>query len=228
MPDPSLIERLRAVDTSTLSDADKAIPLPDPGIRSIHDHVLLVGRAFTVTAHDNLLSVIEGLTRAEPGDVLVIETGGGPGATMGEIFATEAIRRGLAGFVIDGVVRDLATLRELALPVFARGAVPNAAKAQAEPRVGEPVRIGGVEVSTGDLVVGDLDGLLIAPPERMEAALEIAEGIKRREGALMAWMQQGGGLLDGLTYEEHLAALRAGKTSSLSFREDPSQPRASA
>jgi 4-hydroxy-4-methyl-2-oxoglutarate aldolase len=227
MSEPSLLERLRGVDTSTLSDADKSIPLPDPGIRSIHDEVRLVGRAFTVTAHDNLLSVVEGLIRAEPGDVLVIETGGTSRALMGEIFATEAIRRGLAGFVIDGVCRDLATLRAMPLPVFARGAVPNAAPAQAEPKVGLPVNIGGVEVNTGDWVVGDLDGLVIAPEERLAAAVAVAEGIKEREGALMAWMQHGGSLLDGLTYEEHLAKLRAGEESSLSFREDPSEPRAS-
>ena len=81
------------------------------------------------------------LAEAQPGDVLVIATGGGTSAVLGELFATEAKRRGLAGIVIDGLCRDVAGLRRIGLPVFARGTIPaRAGPSRAALRRARPLR----------------------------------------------------------------------------------------
>ena len=84
----------------------------------------MAGPAFTVVAEDDHLPVMSALAEAAPGDVLVVAAFGGTRAVFGELFATEARRRGLAGIVSDGYCRDLRGLREIGLPVFARGTTP--------------------------------------------------------------------------------------------------------
>jgi len=114
-----LIERLLGIDVSALSDADKTLPVVDPAVRAMMADVRIAGPAFTVVAEDDHLPVMSALGEASPGDVLVIATNGGSRAVFGELVATEASRRGLAGIVADGFCRDLRGLRAIALPVFA-------------------------------------------------------------------------------------------------------------
>src|SRR5215207_1614905 len=119
-----LIERLLEIDVSALSDADKTLPVVDPAVRAMVPDVRMAGPAFTVVAEDDHLPVLDALAEAAPGDVLVIAANGGSRADFGELFATEARRRGLAGMVADGRCRDLRGLRRIGLPVFARGTTP--------------------------------------------------------------------------------------------------------
>ena len=174
-----LIERLLGIDVSALSDADKTLPVVDPAVRAMLPDVRMAGPAFTVVAEDDHLPVMSALAEAGPGDVLVIATNGGSRAVFGELFATEARRRGLAGIVADGLCRDLRSLRQIGLPVFARGTTPRSGTAVSRAALGATIVCGGVEVSPGDIVFGDDDGLLIATAERIAAALETAELIGR-------------------------------------------------
>ena len=119
-----LTERLLQVDVSALSDADKTLPVADPAVRAMIPDVRMAGPAFTVLAEEDHLPVMSALAEAAPGDVLVIAAHGGTRALFGELFATEARRRGLAGIVTDGYCRDLRGLRSIGLPVFARGTTP--------------------------------------------------------------------------------------------------------
>jgi 4-hydroxy-4-methyl-2-oxoglutarate aldolase len=152
--------------------------------------------------------------------VLVVVNRGGSRAVVGELFATEARRRGLAGIVVDGLCRDVAGLGRLGLPVYARGTIPASGSTVSRAAVGQWVRCGDVEVSAGDVVFGDDDGLVIAAPERIAAALETAEAIARAERAMLTAMAEGRALHDLTNYAEHAERLDAGEDSRLEFRVD--------
>jgi 4-hydroxy-4-methyl-2-oxoglutarate aldolase len=215
-----LIERLLGIDVSALSDADKTLPVVDRAVRAMIPEVRMAGPAFTVLAEDDHLPVMSALAEAAPGDVLVISSNGGSRAVFGELFATEALRRGLAGIVADGFCRDLRGLRGIGLPVFARGTTPRSGTTVSRAALGATIACGGVEVSPGDIVFGDDDGLLIATAQRIAAALETAELIGRSERAILA-AQARGEALHGLTnHDEHVAALDRGEASALTFRVD--------
>jgi regulator of RNase E activity RraA len=150
----------------------------------------------------------------------VIATGGGTRAVFGELFATEAKRRGLAGLVADGFCRDLRGLREIGLPVFARGTTPRSGTTVSRSAFGATISCGGVDVAAGDIVFGDDDGLLVAGAGRIEAALETAELIGRAERAILAAQARGEALHDLTNHADHIAALDRGEASALAFRVD--------
>ena len=187
----ALLERLRGLDTTTLADAAKHLRVLDPALRPLAPGRKLAGRAVTVAANGGLLPVLDGLERAGPGDVLVVDGGGGPPALAGELFASEALRRGLAGIVIDGYCRDTSELRTIELPFYARGCVPNAFGPGAEAGAPGPVRCGGVEVAPGDVLIGDDDGIVVGTAAELEAALEAAEALQATERSILAGIRAG-------------------------------------
>jgi 4-hydroxy-4-methyl-2-oxoglutarate aldolase len=213
-----MIDRLLAIEVSALCDADKTLPIVYPTVRAMVPDVRFAGPALTVRAHEDHLPVMSALAQAAPGDVLVIATDGGALAVFGELFATEAKRRGLAGIVTDGFCRDVAGLRRLGLPAFARGTLPRSGSTVSRAPLNQRVRFAGLNVSPGDIVFGDDDGLVIAPPERIATALETAEAIGRAEGAILRHTRSGERSLHELTnWAEHTAALDRGEESGLGF-----------
>jgi 4-hydroxy-4-methyl-2-oxoglutarate aldolase len=212
-----VLERLAGVDTTSLVDAGRGLRVLPTAIRPVRRGMRLIGRALTVDARGDLMSVLAGLQQSKPRDVLVVAAGSDEHAVAGELFATEALRRGMAGIVIDGLCRDSATLVELNLPIYARGVTPTACPARAVPVVQVPIMIGSVEVRPGDLVLGDDDGLVVATEEEVMAVIDAAEAIQRREEALRAEIAAGSSLFGATNYEEHVAAVRAGRDSRLTF-----------
>jgi 4-hydroxy-4-methyl-2-oxoglutarate aldolase len=212
-----MLERLLEIEVSALCDADKGLPVVDPGVRAMVPDVRMAGPALTVLAASDHLPVFSALAEAEPGEVLVIATGGGDVAVVGELFATEARRRGLAGIVVDGLCRDVQGLRRLGLPVFARGTTPRSGTTVSRAPVRTAVRCGGIDVAPGDVVFGDDDGVVIAPLERIAAALEAAEAIARAERAIL---DSGRPLHELTNYARHVARLDDGEESTLAFEVD--------
>ena len=212
-----LCARLRVLQVSSICDADKSLPVVDPAIRALVPDVAMVGPAVTVSCVDDHLPMFAALRAARPGSVLVVAGAGGRRAVAGELFATEARRRGLAGIVVDGLVRDLRGLRAAGLPVFARGTCPASGSTRDPGTVDEPVSFGGLVVRPGDLVCGDDDGLLIAGPERLAVVVEAAERIETTEAALVSAMHDGRELHSLTTIDAHVAALRRGEPSTLGF-----------
>ena len=211
-----LIRRLADVDTTSLKDAGPGLRVLPAALRPIQAGVRLRGRAVTVDAREDLMPVLAGLAAAGPGDVLVV-AGHPDHAVAGELFATEALRRGLAGIVIDGRCRDSRVLAQLELPVYARGVAPSACPARALPVIQVPILIGDVTVNPGDLVLGDNDGLVVGSVAEVAEVIDGAEAIQQREGALRAAIEAGETLFDHLNLDEHVAALRAGRPTKLTF-----------
>ena len=213
----TLVQRLASVQVSSLCDADKSLPVVDPEIHALLPGTRLAGPAYTVVARDDHLPILVALRRAQPGSVLVVATDGHRRAVAGELLATEARRRGLAGIVVDGYCRDLAGLRTTGLPVYARGTNPMSGTALDSGTLGGRVRVGGVDVAAGHVVVGDEDGLVIAPAERLVAAIGAAEEIERAERALLDGMAGGRSLHEMTNIDEHLSELSAYRSSTLRF-----------
>ena len=134
---------------------------------------------------DNLM-VHKALDVLEPGDVVVVDAGGSQqNAVLGDLVCTKAKHRGAAGFVIDGFVRDLPNIKQLDLPVFARGTTPIGPLHRGPGEINFPVCCGGVVVNPGDLVVGDAMGVVIVP---REIARELLERLRKHESANAAYL----------------------------------------
>jgi 4-hydroxy-4-methyl-2-oxoglutarate aldolase len=170
-----------------------------------------------VLAVGDHLSVLTALQVALPGEVLVVATERSPRAVLGELFATAAERRGLAGIVVDGFCRDLAGLRRLAIPVFARGTTPASGTAVKLPGAPGTVSCGGVAISDGDIVVGDDDGVIAAAPARIEAALQGARELEQAEERVLAGLRAGQGLDTLTNYHEHVRRIEQGEPTRLTF-----------
>ncbi|PRY34782.1 RraA family protein [Umezawaea tangerina] len=218
MEHDSLLTRARLLPVSVVSDADKSLPTLDHGIRRLAGGGTIAGRAVTVRSDGDLLPVMEGLEIAQPGDVLVVDASANPGvAVAGGLFATEARRRGLSAIVVDGLVRDLETLRPLGFTVYARGTCPRSGPAVAVPRTQLPIRCGGVDITPGALVLGDDDGVLVATADQLAAVLDAAEAIDRREEAVLARLAEGTSLFDSMNFHAHRENVRTGTPSKLGF-----------
>ena len=122
----------------------------------------LLGAAFPLVCQDDHLTVLKALLEARPGDILVIDTRGSRRAFAGELFVTEAMNRRLAGIVVDGAMRDSATLRTVPLPVYARFVSPMSGTTDKIFPTQAPIPCGGVLVNPGDVIFGDDDGLIVA------------------------------------------------------------------
>lgn len=210
-------QRLSRLETSCLCDADKGLRAMDPGIRPVRTDLKLIGTAFTATCHDDFLTVIEALRDAAPGDVLVVDGHGGHTALAGELFATEAHRRGIAGIVVDGSVRDVETLRTLDIPVYSRSFFPTSGLTNVLSETGIEITCGGVAVHPGEVLFGDQDGIIVASLARLAELIPVGEEILEKETRALARMAQGESLLDMLNFDEHADNVRAGEDSALRF-----------
>ena len=218
--DAALKQALLALDCASLADADKSMRVMDAGLRPINAGAKLLGVARTVRCHEDFLAIIRALDVSQPGDVLVVDTQGSRRAVVGELFSIEAARRGLAGIIVDGTVRDVHMLRTLALPVYARGLCPLAGTARELGALQVPVVCGGVVVNAGDIVMGDDDGIIVATATALAALVAQARDIETRETALRAHMAAGRGLTTMLNLTDHVSALERGAPSKLAFTFD--------
>ncbi|MEV8545008.1 RraA family protein [Streptomyces sp. NPDC051572] len=177
------------IPTTTLADLLGHEQVLDLGVRALWGPMSrLAGPAFTVRCPpgDNLM-LHAAIYRAEPGSVVVVESGDVEYALAGGNVCAVAQGRGIAGFVLDGVIRDVGEVRAAGFPVFGRGVVPIPGVKKAVLPLNERVRCGGVAVDAGDVVVADEDGIVVVPGARRAEVLA---------GALARLVQEGDESLD--------------------------------
>jgi regulator of RNase E activity RraA len=184
-PAAALIERFAEVPAAIAGDAFDRLLVMDSAISPVGRHTRLVGPALPILtrAGDNL-AIHRALDDARPGDVLVVSAQADVSrALIGDIIGEIMVARGVAGAVIDGAVRDAATLQ---LPVFARAVTPAGPFKDGPGVIGEAVACGGVVVNPGDLVVADSDGVAIVPRARLTWAVEAVAAITAKEEGMRA------------------------------------------
>lgn len=172
------------IPTTTIGDLLGRERFMDTGIRPLWNGARLAGPAFTVRCapNDNLM-LHAAIYRAQPGSVIVVQCGDTDHALAGGNVCAIAHRRGVAGFVLDGLIRDIGEIRELPFPVFGRGVIPKPAGKSASSPFNEPVVCGGVTVHPGDVVVADEDGVAVVPVAAAGSVLADARAILAREAA---------------------------------------------
>ncbi|MFJ9772589.1 RraA family protein [Kitasatospora sp. NPDC101157] len=173
------------IPTTTLADVLGGAQVMDIGLRPLWTGMpRFAGPAFTVRCPpgDNLM-LHAAIYRAEPGSVIVVESGDLDHALAGGNVCAVAQRRGVAAFVADGLIRDLGEVRELGFPVVARGVIPIPAAKKQLGTHGAPVRCGGVLVAVGDIVVADEEGVVVVPAAERAGALEAARAKLAKEAA---------------------------------------------
>jgi 4-hydroxy-4-methyl-2-oxoglutarate aldolase len=175
-------------------DAQVAV---DHTIRASWIGAAVAGPAYTVrgSGGDNL-ALHRAVVAAPPSHVVVADVEGAAHGHWGEILAVAAQQRGILGLVIDGGVRDRDRLRALDFPVFSRHDSIRGTRKDVAGGLGVPIRLGGVPVRTGDLVVGDTDGVVVVPSERVPAVLEEADRRVAREHDILAALRDGRTTLD--------------------------------
>ena len=194
---------LNKLDTSQISDSMGRTGVPRD-IYPMNLNLHMAGSAYTVRVSpgDNLMLHLA-TKQAKPGDVIVVDGSGLTSVALwGEMMSLCAKTHGIAGIVIDGAVRDSDALSCMDFPVYARGICPRGPVRVSKGEVNISIQCGGVVVNPGDYVVGDRDGVVIIPKEKIDAVIDAASSVAKREEQLKKRIISGEYLLDIFGLEE--------------------------
>jgi 4-hydroxy-4-methyl-2-oxoglutarate aldolase len=193
MNQQAMYEELRSLGAATVYEAQGAKGALDSGIKPIDPASRLIGPALTVDTRpaDNLM-LHYALSKARPGDVLVVDAKGfleaGP---WGDVLTVAAMKIGVAGLVINGAVRDADAIVEMGFPVFCRGlSIKGTGKVQPG-KVNVPICIGDVVIRPGDVILGDRDGLVVVSPDEVASVLESARAREAKENEFRSAIEKG-------------------------------------
>lgn len=192
-PSNSVIERLKGVASANLSDCMARLFAMDARISPIGKTKYLVGPALTVKSAlaDNFV-FHKAISLAQPGDIIVVNAGGDLNHSVcGDIMYQYARSKGVAGFIIDGSVRDINYLMNNDFPVFAAGVTPRGPYKNGPGEINTDIVCGGQVVHPGDILVGDEDGVVVIRPEDLDTVFERLEALQNNEMLLSNIIQQG-------------------------------------
>ncbi|MFZ5673126.1 MAG: RraA family protein [Pseudomonadota bacterium] len=189
------------IPVTIASDVTAGRAIVDPQIRSLRSFApgkRLVGRAVTAWCERaDFGAMLHAMDRAGAGDIVAVDAGGClQTAYAGEILCGFARRKGIAGLIVDGAVRDIDTLAGWEdFAVFARGHTPKGPLAKERGTVNGPIVLGGVAVAPGDIILGDNDGLAVIPAGDAASLLTAAQERVRLEEQWVARLASGGTLV---------------------------------
>ena len=189
-----IAEKYRSLPVANVSDCMSRLSGGGPRLRPYHAQGVLSGPAFTVKTRpgDNLM-VHKALDIAAPGDVVVVDAGGElTNSIVGEIMITYAMKRGLAGLVINGSIRDSDAVRRLAFPVYAAGVTHRGPLRSGPGEIGRAIAFDGMVIEPGDLIIGDGDGVLCIPFDEVDEVYQAAFAKNKVEDRILAELKAGG------------------------------------
>lgn len=189
----NIIAQFHDIPTANVSDVMARLPGAGAKLRPMHNGKAMAGPALTVKTRpgDNLM-VHKAIDIAAPGDVIVVDAGGDlTSAIIGEIMATQAKLRGVAGIVINGAIRDSDAIRAGDLPIFAAGVTHRGPYKDGPGEINVPIALNGMIIEPGDLVLGDGDGLVAIAFDQTEAVLHAARAKKTNEDKILADLHAG-------------------------------------
>lgn len=204
-----ILEQLKALGAATIHEAQGQTGAMSNEIKPIDPSCRLIGRALTVdTRPDDNLMIHYALTKAKPGDVLVVDAKGfmeaGP---WGDLLTLAAMRCGIVGLVIDGCVRDANVILEMGFPVFCKGlSIKGTNKAQPG-KVNEPIICGGVAVAPGDIIMGDRDGVVVVKADQAQATLKSAAAREEKENGIRERIEAGESTIQILGLSDKIKSL---------------------
>jgi 4-hydroxy-4-methyl-2-oxoglutarate aldolase len=193
-PTPAQLKALGTIPTGYAVDAMEGRGALEHRIKPLEPMTKpMIGVA--VTCHcgpaDNL-ALFAALAAAKPGDILVAATDAFTAtAIVGDLFMGMARNRGIAGLVTDGLVRDLVGILGVGVPVYCAGLTPNSPVRNGPGTVGLPVVVGGVNIDSGDVLVGDDDGVVVIPRLQLDQVIAKLADVRAAEAALEAKVKAG-------------------------------------
>jgi 4-hydroxy-4-methyl-2-oxoglutarate aldolase len=212
-PDTTRVSELVGAQTGHLIDAMGGRGALDAAIKPIDPlRAHFVGTAITAeTGPSDNLAILAALALGQPGDCLIAAADGfASTAVIGDNVCWMARNAGFTGLVVDGMGRDLDGMLGIGVPTFTRGITPNSCVRSGPGRVGFPIVAGGVTVVSGDVVVGDRDGVVIIPAALLDEVLERLYAVRAGEIAVQTQIAR------GLTHLDSVAQLlKSGKVKYL-------------
>ena len=203
-----MVEKYREIPAAVISDSMARLPAGGASVRPMHaGGTVLAGPAYTVKTRpgDNLF-VHKAIDLAEPGDIIVVDAGGQlANAIVGEMMLTHAETRGIAGVIIYGAIRDYGHVKQHTFPVFAAGVTHRGPYQNGPGEVNVPIAIDGMVIEPGDLLIGDDDGIVCVPFDKVEEVYPPA--FKRLEGENAQRERVRNGTVDRTWIDDRLAAV---------------------
>ena len=179
-----LVEKFKGIPSSNINDEMNRLFCMSDYMHLLNPRtaVQLLGTAITVKAPigDNLF-FHQALDLAQPGDIIVVDGASGNNRSLaGEIMMRFAQKKGLSGIVVDGCLRDMDGIERLTMPIYAKGVTPQGPFKFGPGEVNVPIACGGQVVFPGDILVGDMDGIVVI---RLQDAEEIAEIAQKKKAS---------------------------------------------
>jgi regulator of RNase E activity RraA len=187
------LDAWRQIPPAVASDCMNRTQVMAAAIKPISQGLSLCGQARTVTVMvGDCAPICRLVSRARPGEIIMVDAGGVEDtAVWGGVMAEEAVYRQLGGAVVDGAIRDVADMRKVGLTMFCRSIVPRGPHEGFGGIIDGLISVGGVPVRSGDIVLGNDDGVVVVPLEQSSAILAAAQAHLLKEEAWLRDIRNG-------------------------------------